>query len=474
MNKNLSIFNIFILFSMIIPVLLLFFFNNKVETLILPYCFALFVTFIISTLIVILTKNKFYAKIYIITTFFHFLVGIFIQILKYDILTLPTINGFAWIGIDNDGWLYHSQALELLNHSNDDVLFYSYIVFYIYKMFGINEFTACIVNCMLSGFIPVFTYILAKNIGLNKFNSKILTYIIAFSLTISAYTTVLMRDVYIILLSLLIIFFYSKFAEKFKIKYLFITILFFILLCLFRAYAAGAVLCACIIAHFIKLAIFKIKKNLVYINKFTCLLFIFTFVILVVCITFNSYLKLDYIISLFDMNTILQVSEIGYGGANSSFGVDRVALSHFLPLFLLFGYFCMFFAPFPHQWFLAHNIVQAFSIPETIFLYIIIFPSFFLGSIKGFKERNFIIMASFLYIIFVFTFYGMILDNSGAVFRGRAPFIPLLFLISFYCPASLLKVILEKCKNYANMTKYRNNKKRIRDVNEAKLYKENI
>jgi len=132
MNNKISIFNIFIIFCFSIPFVLLLL-TNKITSLLLPYSFALFLTFLIAILIGSLSKDKFYVDIYILTVLFHLVFGLFIQILKYDLLSLQTINGFACIGIDNDGIIYHSQAIGMLEHNESDVLFYSNIVYWIYK-----------------------------------------------------------------------------------------------------------------------------------------------------------------------------------------------------------------------------------------------------------------------------------------------------------------------------------------------------
>lgn len=437
-----SIFNVFYIFCLIFPFLLFISGINATSSLIIPYSLAMFTAFIIATIVNINTKNKFYSRIYLLTALFHLLAGIFIQILKYKILNLPTIGGFAGVGIDNDGALYHNSAKILLQNPHYDTLFFAKIVSIIYKIFGINEYTVCAINALISGFISLFIVKLADPIYRNNFKSKFLGYITAFSFTIAAYTSVLMRDVYIILLSYMIIYFYYLFFKQKKLTYFLLSLISFILLCPIRAYAAGATFIACIVAHLIIVSKIKYKNFIIKTNKYMIGVFVMVIIILTLLIIFQKFLKLDYIISLFDMETILKVSEEGYGGANSSFGIDRVALSKCLPLFLLIGYFCMFFAPFPHQWLLSKNIVQAFSASETIILYIFLLPSFFMGIIKGFKERNFIIVSSFLYIIFVFTFYGMILDNSGAVFRGRSTFLPLIYLIALYKPEGYLKKIL--------------------------------
>lgn len=439
-----NIFNLFLILCLIVPLLLLFLGEKAYLSLIVPYSISMFVAYIIAEIVRLYTKNNFYGKIYLLTALFHLIVGLFVQIVKYYILNLPTVEGFAGIGIDNDGLTYNSQAISLLKGSNlyETSHYFSVLVSFIYRIFGINEYTVCTIHALLSGFITVVIYKMADSIYNDKFISCFLGYVIAFSFTVAAYTSVLMRDVYIFLFSYMIIYFYYKFYRKSNVLYLAGTILTFLFLCVFRPYAAIASLGACLLTHVITLASFRIKSLKIKINIAFILTIIMVLGILTALFTFQNYLKLDYIISLFDMNTILEVSEVGYGGANSSFGFDRMALAKCLPLFILVGYFCMFFAPFPHQWFLARNIVQAFSATETIILFIFLIPSFFSGVIKGFKNKNFIIIASFFYIMFVFTFYGMILDNSGAVFRGRAPFIPLIYMIALYSPGGLLKKLI--------------------------------
>lgn len=439
---RISIVNVFYMFCLIVPLLLFLSDINTASSLIIPYSLAMYTACIITIIININTKNRFYPRIYLLTALFHLLVGLFIQILKYKILNLPTIGGFAGVGIDNDGALYHNSAKILLQDPQYNTLFFAKIVAMIYKVFGINEYTVCTINSLISGFISLIIVKMASAIYKDNFNVKFLGYITTFSLTIAAYTSVLLRDVYILLLSYMIIYFYYIFFKKKNLFYFLLSIICFILLCPIRAYAACASFLACIFAHLIIVSKMKYKNLIIKTNKYMVIIFVLLLIILTLLFVFQNFLNLDYIISLFDMDTILKVSEEGYGGANSSFGIDRVALSKCLPLFLLIGYFCMFFAPFPHQWLLSKNIVQAFSASETIILYIFLLPSFFIGIIKGFKDRNFIIVSSFLYIIFVFTFYGMILDNSGAVFRGRAHFLPLIYLIALYNTGGYLKKFL--------------------------------
>lgn len=440
--QKINLIHILLIIIFFIIFVLFFFGEHAIVTLIIPLVLSIIFSIITYIILFKTNKDKFVPKCFIITVFFHFIVAIFIQLLKYYILNLPIIDSFAAIGIDNDGYIYNQQAIQIAKtHDYSIGLFYSKIVGAIYSYLGINEFTVCSINCIISGFISVTIYLLAKKLYKNRIRAYLLTYIVIFSFTVAAYTTVLMRDVYIILLTYLIIYNYYLFYKKNNILYLILSIISFLVLCPIRAYAAGAAFIACVLTNLIVNVKFKVTNNIIKLNRQMILILIVSSVILSTIIIFQGVLGLDYIVSLFDMDNILQVSEIGYGGANSSFGIDRVALSKIPPLFILVGYFCMLFAPFPHQWLLAHNIVQAFSATETIILYIFLLPSFFKGIQKGFEDKNFIIISSFLYILFVFTFYGMILDNSGAVFRGRAPFIPLIYLISLYNPQGLLKRI---------------------------------
>lgn len=432
-NGKFSILQIIIFITFFIPFILLFFLGiDNSAKIILPLFFVSFLPLGIFTFLSYFEKDKFIPKIFLITALFHIIAAIFLQVLKYHILNLPTTEGIAAIGIDNDNMFYHHQALSILNGSAEKCTTFSYLVSLTYILFGQNEVPICLINAVISGFISVVIYKMSYKIYEDKTNARFLAYIVAFSFTVAAYTSVMMRDVYIILLSYLVIYFYSIFYERKNVVFLILSLMSFFVLCFFRAYAAGAVLSACIFSHIINISYIKIKNKKIILSKYMIVTLLLSACILGIALFYQEFLRLDYIISLFDMETILKVSEEGYGGANSSFGIDRVALSKCLPLFLLVGYICMFFAPFPPQWLLSKNVVQAFSATETIILYIFLIPSFFLGVIKGFKHKNFIITASFFYILFIFTFYGMILDNSGAVFRGRAPFIPLIYMISLY------------------------------------------
>ena len=276
-QKKYNLAIILILFILFLIPLLSLLGEEITYTIIIPLFFGFLATILTTLLVHYYSKDKFIPQIYIITVLFHFIVAIFIQLLKYHILNLPTsLNNFAGIGIDNDGLLYHNAAIEFIQYQRklNDMTIFPIIISIIYKFFGINEFSACCFNCIISGFISITIYKLGLNLYNNKNQTKLMAYITAFSFTIAAYTSVLMRDVYIMLLSYLIIYFYYFFYKKKNILYLLFSLVSFIILCFFRAYAAGAVLCACIITHLVIISSFKFKNKKIKINRYMLIIMI--------------------------------------------------------------------------------------------------------------------------------------------------------------------------------------------------------
>ncbi len=433
----------------------------------LAYIIAIFITFA-------LYKNfndKFISKIFFITFIVRIITALTIYIIKYYILNLP--GEVVGVGIDDDNALYHNMGkfiaenfenlspqfyLSFLGITESSITFdysmysynlYSLIVGILYKLFGINELVACLFNCFISSFVSIIVYLIGKSTFENIKDAKLIGYITAFSLTVSAYSSVEMRDVFIVLFSYLSIYFsYFSLIKKRKSSFILLIISLF-LLSQFRGYAAIAIIFSIIFAFLFVKFKFKLKKNSVIALNLNSIIFLSILPVIIIFLLFSQkVIGLEYVLSLMDTETLLKISEEGYGNATSSFNIDRLALSKCMPLFLLVGYFCMIFAPFPIHWIMVRNVVQAFSAFEMIIYYIFIIPSFFTGIIKSLKDKNYLLIVSIFYILGIYSFYGLILDNAGAVFRGRAPFIPLIFMICLYNSKGLLYKIKSQIIKY--------------------------
>lgn len=418
---------------------------------ILPAAVMALLAFTVSGCILAIKKNPttvFISRLLIFTFIFRLLTALFVYLLEYHILDLPKIYGIAHIGIDNDNLLYHFMglgyadkfdsfeivdflsSLGLFPASNDGAVhrvnIYSFVVGVFYYLFGARMLVPIFFNCFLSSFNPVFSYLIAKEAGLTEAKSRFLGYIVAFSLTISAYSSVLMRDAFIMFFTMASIYLIIRLLKTQNIFYFgwFCLAIFF--LSRFRGYAVSAI----IISAITSVVLSKITPKLTRTN----ISLAFGIMILgLLSFKFSNLLGFDYVKYLVsDTGNMLHISDIGYSGADSSFGFNRAALANNLPLLGSLGLFCAMFSPFPWQWLLAKNIVQAFVSVEMIVYYVFIIPSLFYGIKKIFAEKNLPLLICFFFAVFILVFYGLIFDNSGAIFRGRSQFLPLIFMICIY------------------------------------------
>lgn len=435
---------------------------SQTVNIIIPILFVLITIFLCFIIFNKLNKLLLF-KFFIISLLTHIFVSLFINIVKYQVLGYnePTEISFSSIKIDDDGRLYHregvliSNNLNLLktyfnNHFNN----FSYLVGIIYKVFGINEFAVCCINSLVAGFIPILIYLFSKK-NLTETNSRFLAYLSVFSFSILANTSILTRDVYIIVFMYASLYSAKLFYEKNSIiRFLSLIVSIFILF-LFRPYAAANIIVAIGISFLIIKYSFKYKEEKIKIKKSTIPVLLFLlpiFIIIAVILVYavNNF----YIYSLFSIEDLLESRDVAYGTANTEFNINMALLMNISPVLgILVGYICMFFAPFPWTWFKFTHIFSIFYVIDTIILYLFL-PLFFRNIKKVLKSKNFVLLLSAFTIFIMFLFYGIILKNAGAIFRLRGPFLPLIFFIALYSNSN----ILLKIKKITLRIKRRRNK----------------
>lgn len=423
------------------------------QTIVVPVFVLLLFTFFISVFLQYVQKDKFVAKAFLVSVLVHFIVALFINIVKYQLLGLPltTPTDFSYIKIDGDARIYHPEGaiishnlLYYLTHiAQTGYNHYSYVVGCVYSFFGINDFAACAFNSFVAGFIAIFVYKVSKLV-VDIQRAKLVTYLSIFSFSILANTTILTRDVFIILFTYTAIYSSYLLYKNFNIKNIVILGSSLVALGYFRLYAAANVIAAITIGFFTLKMQFKYKNERLILDRNTFIyLFILVPVLFFGLMMFIKMADSSMAISFLSVEDLMESRDVNYATANTEFAIDMQNLISISPLLGIFvGYICMFFAPFPWSWFSVKNVFAAFYVIDTIVLYFFLF-SFFKNVRQVFKQKHYILIVSFFLIFIMFMFYGLILKNAGAIFRLRGPFLPLIYLIALYKPDKFLTKIIK-------------------------------
>lgn len=422
------------------------------ERIFIPSFVTFFISFIIFLTLNIYVKDKFVSKIFIISILIHLIFTLLWQIIKYYLLGLPmpTENNFSPFISDNDGSQYHKLGVFLANNFNLDYLIEKYygglfpkFVAFIYSLFDYNPFLVCQINSLLSGFTACLYFLLSKNF-LPRNNAKIFTILCIIATSHIVNTSVLTRDAFIVFFTYSSLYCCFYLYQKKNLLYSIFAIIALILLYMFRPYAAFVPIGAFILSFIaVNIKKPKTKNNRLKINKLTLVLLIFSPIIVVGLIyMLTTFATMMNMTSVDDM---LALRESGYTGSNSDYPWTFMQLYNiFFLLPYIVGYFCLFFAPFPYEWFLVKRL---HFIPDMIILYLLL-PSFFKNIKQIFKEQNFGLIFCFFSIIIMFFIYSITVANSGTIHRLRGPFIPMIYLIAMYQPLPLLRKILNTIKKW--------------------------
>lgn len=441
---------IVILFSM------LFYFEMRMlDRVILPILITSFISLVFYYILNRTFEDKFVSKIFLISVLLHFAFILFWQLLKYYGLGLhlPTENVFESYTADDDGRLYHSLGVELYQHFRAAMLLYKKmtgglfpkIIGVIYHLSGTtNPFLVCCANSLVAGFIaPIIYYIgkiVLKDISLAKLYS--LFFIISFAHLMN--TSTLMRDVYITLFIYLSIYLSYLFYKTRNPIFLITTLISIYCLKLFRPYACYIVFMSIITAYVLHNIKIVKQGSKLKVNKVTFALILLSPVWIVGLIFI--FIKLTHTFGVISSaEDLIHVREIAYSGSNSDYAFDFSAVyAVFPPLAIFLGLCCLFFAPFPWEWFMAKRIIY---VPDMIMLFCFL-PSFFKNLKLIFKEKNYILTVFLFTLIMQFSVYCITLGNSGAIHRLRGPYLPMIYLIAMYRPDKYLGKLIQTVQKW--------------------------
>ena len=451
--KNKNIILSILLIAVMFLILITFFLEiSSLERVLLPFFIFLFINLGICVLLNKICKDKFVAKIYLISLLLHLIFILFWNIFKYHLLgyCLPTENVFKPFTIDNDGALYHSYGVYISQHFMQKTLtthftggLYPKIVGCMYHYFGINPFIVCLFNLNIGSLVAPIIYLIGKHVFREIEIAKLYSFLSILTFAHIMNTSIMIRDAYITLFMYLSIFLSFIFYKSKNIFYLILTLISLYTLYSFRPYASFVIFFAIVASLIVSKYNFQFKQGVVKSNIYSLVLTILSPIVICI-ILFLLYLVFSSL-NLLSVEDLIEVREISYQYGDAQIAFDFGALySKFFLLPFIIGYIYLFGAPFPWEWVKPSRIVY---VPDMFFLYC--FLSSFFKNIKFvLTSKNYLLLISLFSIIFMISIYCITLGNSGAIHRLRGPFIPMIYLIAMSKPDKFLSKILNKIQKW--------------------------
>lgn len=450
-SKNIILFTL--LMAVIFLTLITIFLEiSSLERVLLPYFVFLFIYFGIFVILNKICKDKFVAKIYLISLSLHLIFILFWNIFKYHLLgySLPTENVFKPFTIDNDGALYHSYGVYISQHFTFKTLvshfiggLYPKIVGCIYHYCGMNPFIVCLFNLNIGSLVASIIYLISKHVFREIGTAKLYSFLSILTFAHIMNTSIMIRDAYITLFMYLSIFLSFIFYKSKNIFYLILMFASLYLLYLFRPYACFVIFFAILVSLIVSKYNFYYQKGVVKSDIQSLVLTILSPIVICI-ILYLLYLAFSSM-NLFSVEDLIEVREVSYQYGDAQIAFDFGALySKFFLLPFIIGYIYLFGAPFPWEWVKPSRIVY---IPDMLILYCFLY-SFFKNIKLVLKSKNYLLLVYFFSIIFMFSIYCITLGNSGAIHRLRGPFIPMIYLIAMSKPDKFLSQILNKIQKW--------------------------
>lgn len=451
-KENLLIFLLITIFVLLVAYFLIVEFITA-NRIVLPILISSIVATVIYFILNIFNHDKFVSKIYLVSILVHFCFILFWQILKYHILNLPlpTASNFSAYISDVDGIQYHYIGSYIADNFNLNILsqkyyggLFSKLVATIYHFFGKNPFIVTCLHSIISSFVPILLYKISKTILNNYSLCRTYTLLCIFCTSYIVNTSVLIRDVYIVLFIYLSVYLSYKFYIFKNFIYLLLTLFSLYALYLFRPYAAFIVLISIFLTNiFVRLKSLHYKKGVLSANKITVIMTALSPVLIVLFVALICYFA-NYM-NMFSVEDLMELRESGYTGSNSDYSWDFGSLYSICPLLpFLIGYVCLTFAPFPWEWVFVKRL---HFVPDMLILYTVL-PSFFKNIKRVFKEKQYYLVCFIITIVIMFAIYSITVGNSGTIHRLRGPFIPMIYLIAMSRPDKFLSKILNKIQKW--------------------------
>lgn len=452
-KQNYILILLLVIFMIIMTSLFFFLEFSSPDRVIIPVLITEILGVSICALLNVFNKDKLISKVYLIVFLVHIIFILFWQILKYYILGLqiPTEYHFEPFISDTDGSHYHYLGSILADRYNSRIMeeklyggLFPKIIATIYHYFGKNPFIVTCFHSIISSFIPILLYKIAKPILYNRQRIKIYVLLCIFCTSYIVNTSILIRDVYIVLFIYLSIYLSYRFYKLQNLIYAILTIVSLYALYLFRPYAAFIVLISIFLTNiFVRLKSLHYKKGILSANKITVIVTALSPVLIVLFVALICYFA-NYM-NMFSVEDLMELRESGYTGSNSDYSWNFGSLYSICPLLpFIIGYVCLTFAPFPWEWVFVKRL---HFVPDMLVLYTLL-PSFFKNIKRVLKEKQYYLVCFIFTIVIMFAIYSITVGNSGTIHRLRGPFIPMIYLIAMSKPDKFLNRILNRIQKW--------------------------
>lgn len=302
---------------------------------------------------------------------------------------------------------------------------------FIYYFTGWNPLAMFFINCFVGALSVVLVYMIAKEI-FNKKVGMVSSAIYLFWPSTFLWSTMNSKEPLTIFFVFLAMWFFINLKRKFSMKYLISTTLSVLFLTKLRGVVSVSLFFAILLSFIFQRRIDKKNLN-ISIMRFIAIAIITIFVS-VALIDFQLFVSSGKLFGLsLPGNNIFEVIDYAHNvrtlDASSAFfaGVD-ISTPLRTVVFLPFGLFFVFFAPFPSQ---ITSRLQLIAAPEMAIWYMFL-PFIFYGILLAAKYRWRDSSVMILFILSMCLILALCEGNVGTMFRHRAFIIPfcLIFAIA--------------------------------------------
>ncbi len=425
---------------------------------------TMLITFLATTTIYFISlwkdekQKKSLSLLFIVVFFLYILASLFFYYTKFQ----PFSGGYGDYVVYNEQAQAVSQAIHNGNLILKGVTFYNLypaFVGYLYAFIFPSSLVGRFFNCWLVALTVVFLYLLVREMGGNEKQSFGSGLLAALYPSLGFFGTMLIKDPFVITLSMLGLLLSFKIIKGFSVKYFVGFYIVLIALVYLRFYIGYALVLAFFLSWLV-LANMKIKKRIVYA---AIMVFLFGFL----PILGNNadvpggggYMGMNAFQTFMNPNAITFYKEVAYpvvehegvqvvdpkyskysqaeqerfslaeGYKNSSFML-KTGLEN--PLTFIentsLSYVFAFLGPFPWQ---INSLRQALALPEVFIWYVLLF-FIIKGIIIFVRRKNFTFLPLVIFSFMAFGVLAVFLNNYGILARIRIPaFLALLCIFPF-------------------------------------------
>ena len=390
----------------------------------------------------VVTHDKLLGEIFFFAFFIRFIFALFQDI--YQIIP------YVW---DERAFLLAGESFsDYLNlgvfsfpfKEINSITSYGTFLGFISEIFGNYSFIYRIINGLIGSILILLVFKISRMILDNKQSSYFIAILVALTPSYIIFTSLIMRDSIVWILTLLVYYFFLKAISNLKVYNIYIGILLSTILVLFRKLNAPIL----VFLAFLALILIIVQRKY-YIGrielKFFKILFISALGIVGLIL---SILTLFFILSSYGRGDFIDYasSELIWRNQGGGAYLEYVSYKSFYDIVYYFPikFFHFFFGPFIWNANSSFTLLASLeSVINTIFILLI-----------GFKMKDFFIMEYKRKIIFIYTFiftFGFIAANSiidanyGTAIRHKMIFMPTFYILSF--------ILIENSKMIANQFK---------------------